>query len=104
MTKYAHWVPIPLRLIVGYGFMAHGYAKVLKGPERFVDIVHAMGVPMPELMASLQPTSSIPITHTLDLLELPQIVPSNGRNGLAYRTGSSPVYVRLERPRSRDPV
>jgi uncharacterized membrane protein YphA (DoxX/SURF4 family) len=45
MTKYAHWAPIPLRLIVGYGFMAHGYAKVLKGPERFVDIVHAMGVP-----------------------------------------------------------
>ena len=51
MTKYAHWAPIPLRLIVGYGFMAHGYAKVLKGPERFVDIVHAMGIPMPELMA-----------------------------------------------------
>jgi putative oxidoreductase len=51
MTKYAHWAPIPLRLIVGYGFMAHGYAKVLKGPERFVDIVQAMGVPMPELMA-----------------------------------------------------
>ena len=33
------WAPIPLRLIVGYGFMAHGYAKILKGPERFVDIV-----------------------------------------------------------------
>ena len=54
--------------------------------------------------STLQATGSIPITHTLDLLELPQIVPSNGRDGLAYRTGSSPVYVRLERPRSRDPV
>ncbi|MDC8449375.1 MAG: DoxX family protein [Nitrospira sp.] len=31
--------------------MAHGYAKILKGTERFVDIVQAMGVPMPELMA-----------------------------------------------------
>jgi len=37
-------------LIVGYGFMAHGYAKILKGPERFVDILHAIGVPEPELM------------------------------------------------------
>jgi putative oxidoreductase len=37
-------------LIVGYGFMAHGYAKILKGPERFVDILHAIGVPAPELM------------------------------------------------------
>ena len=92
MTKYAHWTPIPLRLIVGYGFMAHGYAKVLKGPERFVDIVHAMGVPMPELMASLQPTSSIPITHTLDHFEISAIVSSDGSDGLAYRTGSSPVY------------
>jgi putative oxidoreductase len=47
----AQWAPIPLRLIVGYGFYAHGYAKVLKGPEKFVDIVHALGVPAPELMA-----------------------------------------------------
>ena len=45
------WAPVPLRLIVGYGFIAHGYAKVLKGPERFVDIVHALGVPAPGVMA-----------------------------------------------------
>ena len=45
------WAPLPLRLIVGYGFMAHGYAKILKGPERFVDILHAIGAPAPELMA-----------------------------------------------------
>jgi putative oxidoreductase len=48
---FARWAPIPLRLIVGYGFMEHGYAKILKGPEHFVAIVHAMGVPAPELMA-----------------------------------------------------
>jgi putative oxidoreductase len=48
---FARWAPIPLRLIVGYGFMEHGYAKVLRGPEHFVAIVHAMGVPAPELMA-----------------------------------------------------
>src|SRR5215469_10912702 len=47
----AAWAPIPLRLIVGYGFMAHGYAKLVKGPDRFVDILHALGVPAPHLMA-----------------------------------------------------
>ena len=29
----ARWAPIPLRLIVGYGFMEHGFAKLAKGPD-----------------------------------------------------------------------
>jgi len=49
----ARWAPIPLRLIVGYGFIAHGYAKLEKGPDAFVHIVHALGVPLPDLMAWL---------------------------------------------------
>src|ERR1700741_268635 len=49
----ALWTPIPLRLIVGYGFIAHGYAKLEKGPDAFVHIVHALGVPLPDLMAWL---------------------------------------------------
>jgi putative oxidoreductase len=51
--KLAHWTPLPLRLIVGYGFMAHGYAKLMKGPDAFVAIVHAIGVPAPSFMAWL---------------------------------------------------
>jgi putative oxidoreductase len=46
-----HWAAIPLRLIVGYGFMEHGYAKIVHGPENFVGILHAIGVPAPALMA-----------------------------------------------------
>jgi putative oxidoreductase len=45
------WSALPLRLIVGYGFMEHGYAKLIHGPERFVGILHTLGVPAPELMA-----------------------------------------------------
>jgi putative oxidoreductase len=48
--NFARWAPIPLRLIVGYGFAAHGYAKLLKGPDNFVAIVHAIGVPAPFMM------------------------------------------------------
>jgi putative oxidoreductase len=47
------WAPIPLRLIVGYGFMEHGFAKLFRGPEAFVAILHTMGVPAPHLMAWL---------------------------------------------------
>jgi putative oxidoreductase len=39
------WYAIPLRLIVGFGFMQHGYAKLARGPEDFIDILHAIGVP-----------------------------------------------------------
>jgi len=46
----ARWSALPLRLIVGYGFMEHGYAKLVHGPERFVAILHTLGVPAPELM------------------------------------------------------
>src|SRR6476620_2203280 len=47
------WAPIPLRLIVGYGFIAHGYAKLSRGPETFAVVLHAIGVPFPYLMAWL---------------------------------------------------
>src|SRR3977135_698274 len=47
----ALWAPVPLRLIVGYGFMEHGFAKLARGPEAFATILHAIGVPAPHLMA-----------------------------------------------------
>jgi putative oxidoreductase len=52
-VSLARWAPIPLRLIVGYGFMQHGYAKLSKGPEAFAAILHAMSVPAPHFMAWL---------------------------------------------------
>jgi putative oxidoreductase len=45
------WFAIPLRLIVGYGFIEHGYAKLARGPELFAGILHALGTPMPALLA-----------------------------------------------------
>ena len=49
----ARWSPIPLRLIVGYGFMQHGFAKLSRGPDSFAAILQGMGVPAPHLMAWL---------------------------------------------------
>jgi putative oxidoreductase len=47
----ARWYAIPLRLIVGFGFMQHGYAKLVRGPEVFAGLLHAMGMPIPHVLA-----------------------------------------------------
>ena len=52
-SPIARWAPIPLRLIVGYGFMEHGFAKLARGPDAFPAILHALGVPAPHLMGWL---------------------------------------------------
>ena len=49
-SPIARWAPIPLRLIVGYGFMEHGFAKLARGPDAFPIILQALGVPAPHLM------------------------------------------------------
>ena len=48
LLKGRNWWGIPLRLIVGYGFLAHGYAKIVHGPDRFFAILHTIGVPAAE--------------------------------------------------------
>jgi putative oxidoreductase len=53
LKTFARIAPLPLRLIIGYGFFAHGIAKLERGPDHFVSVVHAIGVPFPELMAWL---------------------------------------------------
>lgn len=47
----AQYVTLPLRLIVGCGFLQHGLAKWSKGVPAFAAILHAAGVPAPHLMA-----------------------------------------------------
>lgn len=49
----ARWSALPLRLIVGYGFIAHGYAKIANGPDRFAASLHGLGVPAPDVMSWL---------------------------------------------------
>src|ERR1700722_16621187 len=44
------WFAIPLRLIVGFGFVQHGYAKLSRGPDDFIAILHAIGVPFADLL------------------------------------------------------
>lgn len=45
------WAPLPLRLLIGFGFAAHGFAKLSRGPDKFATILASIGVPQPDLMA-----------------------------------------------------
>ena len=44
------WYAVPLRLIVGLGFFQHGYAKLARGADGFIAILHAIGVPFADLL------------------------------------------------------
>ena len=45
----ADWYAVPLRLIVGYGFIEHGYAKLSRGADGFIAILHAIGTPFADI-------------------------------------------------------
>jgi putative oxidoreductase len=47
----AKWAPVPLRIVMGVGFTAHGWAKWSRGPEAFGTLLHQVGVPLPEFTA-----------------------------------------------------
>jgi putative oxidoreductase len=48
---WRQWAPLPLRLVLGYGFMAHGWAKLSRGPAEFAKLLEQIGAPLPEATA-----------------------------------------------------
>lgn len=48
--NYGQWAPLFLRLIISFGFMAHGWAKLSNGsPAGFEKLLVHLGVPFPHL-------------------------------------------------------
>ena len=45
------WSQVPLRLLLGFGFAAHGAAKLGRGPGQFAAVLAALGVPAPHWAA-----------------------------------------------------
>jgi putative oxidoreductase len=48
-SDVARWAVLPMRLLVGYGFIEHGFAKLSRGPDVFAGTLQQMGVPLPHL-------------------------------------------------------
>src|ERR1700733_3514512 len=54
--KLEHWAPLFIRLVIGYGFMNHGWAKVSQGnPDNFEKLITQVGAPFPHLTAGRVP-------------------------------------------------
>lgn len=55
-NKYsAEWAPLFLRLIIGIGFIVHGWAKISRGTAGFEKLLAQIGVPFPHLNAAITP-------------------------------------------------
>jgi putative oxidoreductase len=53
------WALLPLRLIVGFGFISHGLAKWNRGPAGFGRLLDVLGVPFPVPMSWMVTTLEV---------------------------------------------
>lgn len=49
--KLGRYAALPLRFVVGYGFLVHGLAKWDKGPQAFAATLHSAGMLAPQMLA-----------------------------------------------------
>ena len=78
LDRWRQWAPVPIRLIIGVGFLIHGWAKLSRGPAAFAELLRQVGVPFPlvdawlvtlleifgglaVLMGAFIPTISVPL-------------------------------------------
>jgi putative oxidoreductase len=56
---YHRWAPLFLRLVIGFGFMDHGWAKLSRGPEHFEQLLVQIGAPFPHFTSWASPLVEI---------------------------------------------
>jgi putative oxidoreductase len=50
-NAFVQWAPVPLRVVMGIGFIVHGWAKWSRGPAGFAKLLQQIGVPLPDFAA-----------------------------------------------------
>jgi putative oxidoreductase len=45
--RWQRWVPVPIRMILGVGFVVHGWAKWSRGPAAFAELLKQAHIPLP---------------------------------------------------------
>jgi putative oxidoreductase len=82
---------LPVRLMIGFGFLAHGYAKLARGPEHFADVLTAMGLPLPMILAWL--TTGLELVGGLALMLGAWVVPLSVPLGVVMLTALFGVHL-----------
>jgi putative oxidoreductase len=82
---------LPLRLLIGFGFAAHGYAKLSRGPGTFGTMLNTLGVPMANLMAWL--TAVIELLGGFSIMIGAFVVPFSVPLGLIMLTAMYKVHL-----------
>lgn len=91
-NRKTEWGILPLRLMVGFGFAAHGYAKLSRGPENFATILMALGIPQPHVTAWV--TSLLELTGGLFLMAGAFVVPLTLPLAIVMLTAMFNVHLR----------
>jgi putative oxidoreductase len=78
--------------MIGFGFAAHGYAKLARGPESFAAILAAMGIPAPGPMAWL--TSFLELLGGVALMLGAAVLPLSLPLGVLMATAMFGVHLR----------
>lgn len=59
IKKYSAYAPVILRVIVGYGFVVHGWAKLSRGPASFEKLLVVLHVPFAHFFSWLVPLTEL---------------------------------------------
>jgi hypothetical protein len=59
MEGYHRWAPLFIRLVIGFGFMDHGWAKLSRGPKHFEQLLVQIGAPFPYFTSRASPLVEI---------------------------------------------
>ena len=53
MSHWKQWAPLPLRLVLGFGFIYHGFPKLssMAGHDRFASMLQELAFPYPDALA-----------------------------------------------------
>lgn len=57
--KYSEWAPLFIRLIIGCGFIVHGWAKPSRGTAGFEKLLGQIGVPFPHFTSWIVPLTEL---------------------------------------------
>lgn len=58
-SRFQNYASLLLRLVIGFGFMAHGWAKLSRGPAGFEKLLIQTGVPLPHLFSWIVPYTEL---------------------------------------------